>query len=107
MKTARVVIALSVVLVGVAAPVAADSSYEACVKFGGPGAPCVKPAPFVAHEPPPMKDPLAEFRREMAERERAALLNELQQQRAAEVYHGSYLRLCRQSSPACRAGLLD
>jgi len=100
------VVALLVVAVAASAA-AADSSYETCMKLtDGLGA-CVKPAPFVAHEPPPVKDPLAEFRREMAERDRAALLNELQQQRAAEVYHGSYLRLCRQSSPACRAGLLD
>lgn len=90
------------------APVAADSTYDACVKLAGEAA-CVKPAPTITYEPPP--DPYNEMMEQLErERDRQLWRQHLYEQsdrRAAELHHGNFLRYCRPSSPACRQGLLD
>jgi len=87
----------------------ADSSYERCMKLtDGLGA-CVESEPFIT--PAPVVDPY----REMMERierdhDRELWRRHIYEQRdrhAGEVHHGNFLRYCRRSSPACRAGLLD
>jgi len=101
----------AVALFAIIAPAAADSSYETCVKLSGDLAVgCVKPAPAVVPPPPtqaPFREVMERIEREHDRQLMRQYLHEQSDRRAAELHHGNFLRYCRPSSPACRAGLLD
>lgn len=107
MKTVFAVVAPAVVALSAAfaAPVAADSAYETCVKMSGDFAVgCVKPVPPVTYAPPP---DAYERMMEQLERDHDRQLwrqhiHEERERRAAGVLHENYLRSCATHSKRCR-----